>query len=79
MYILSSKLLNPFERDIVCIKYVSYFFRYYMNGRTASSSDFLDPDIFNLLGEQLSFAKQIVRETGMEGTQLWLGIQFDLL
>lgn len=35
------------------------FHQYYMNGRTATLADFLNPDIYDLLGQQVQYAKAI--------------------
>ena len=46
---------------------------YYMNGRTATLSDFIDPDILDYFPQQVDEVKAAVREAGMPHAELWLG------
>ena len=44
-----------------------------MNGRTATLSDFTDPDILDYFPQQVEEVQAAVREAGMPHAELWLG------
>lgn len=47
-------------------------FRYYMSGREAVLQDFLDPQIFNLLNEQIIIVKKIISTYGLPNMPIWI-------
>uniref|UniRef100_A0A1Y1N3N1 Heparanase n=1 Tax=Photinus pyralis TaxID=7054 RepID=A0A1Y1N3N1_PHOPY len=47
--------------------------QYYFNGRNASISQFLDPEVFNLLQTQIGYIKDIVKSAGATSKPIWLG------
>ncbi|KAI0234960.1 hypothetical protein LSAT2_014658 [Lamellibrachia satsuma] len=47
--------------------------QYYMNGRTATISDFINPDILDYLPTQIAQVTAVIREAGLPHAKLWLG------
>ncbi|KAK2176167.1 hypothetical protein NP493_678g01053 [Ridgeia piscesae] len=47
--------------------------QYYINGRTATVSDFIDPEILDYFPQQVDEVKAAVREARMPHAELWLG------
>ena len=44
-----------------------------MNGRTATISDFINPDILDYLPTQIAQVTAVVRQAGLPHAKLWLG------
>lgn len=49
------------------------FFRYYFGATTATAPNFVDPQVFNLLQDQISTVKDIVASMGLNSKPIWLG------
>lgn len=51
-----------------------FWYRYYLNGREAKLHDFLNPDTFALLENQIKLVKDITNKTGYNNTPIWLSM-----
>ncbi|CAH1173655.1 unnamed protein product [Phaedon cochleariae] len=65
--------LKEFVKNAGHIVNAITFHQYYLNGRTASLEDFLNPEVFNYLEFQIKKAQEIVRSSNIIDKPLWLG------
>lgn len=71
------QLLGTSKNAFTFLNFIDLFvfdFRYYLNGKTAKASDFVDPEIFDALYDQINITKTIVRKLQLQATPIWLGI-----
>ncbi|XP_013783325.1 heparanase-like [Limulus polyphemus] len=68
----SRQFLKTFLKKANSVVDAVTFHQYYCNGKTATLKDFLDIDLMDSLGEEISTVKEIVKETG-PAQSIWLG------
>ena len=49
-----------------------FFCRYYINGRTATLNDFIDPEVLNVLYDEVQVGVNLTRESGSKAKP-WIG------